>query len=324
MKFRTPVNLTPSSRSYSHADTFVSLGSCFAAEIGDRLDQSLFDCLTNPLGNLFNPLALAETLIRAIEDQAFQPEEFFEHQELWRHFLVHSSLASTQKEESLKRANSNLSTLRSKLLACDLLILTLGSAWVYQKDGYAGYIGHNHKLPASTFTKRRLAPDEISLTLGRALRLISKLNPELKICITVSPVRHTRDGLHENNLSKASLLLAVDQLRRDFPAISYFPAYELLLDELRDYRFFADDLTHPSKQATDYIWEKFLESYIGDACRFQIEEIETITAMLNHRPQHPDTQQYTTFKASLRKKIRLLATKLPRAAELEKRCDLLP
>ncbi len=324
MKFQTQVRFAPSPQLFSHANSYVCLGSCFASEIGGQLETTLFDCLTNPLGNLFNPLALSEVLIRASENRGFRPEEFFEHQELWRHFLVHSSLCATEKERSIDTANAALQALRSKLKECDLLILTLGSAWIYQKQGYSGYIGHNHKLPLKQFKKSRLPPDEISLTLAKALSQIRELNPNLRTCITVSPVRHTRDGLHENNLSKASLLLAADQLVSAQGHAFYFPAYEMLLDELRDYRFYAEDLVHPSRQATEIIWSKFCDHYITEESRAIISETRAILTMLAHRHQHTDTLSYRDFKSTLLEKIQSLSARFPKAKALLKRYEELP
>ncbi len=324
MKLQTQVTVPTPERSFGHKNTFVSLGSCFAAEIGNRLENALFDCLTNPLGNLFNPLALSEVLTRAIEDRPFDPSEFFEHLEIWRHFLVHSSLASTDKERSVQTANEALATLRQKLIRCNLLILTLGSAWVYQKAGYEGAIGHNHRLPLSDFEKRRLSPDEISHALESALEPIRRANPSLKICVTVSPVRHARDGLHENNLSKSSLLLAIDQLSKGNQAWEYFPAFELLIDELRDYRFYAEDLVHPSPQAIDYIWDKFRNSYFCEDALTLMKEAEAIQSMLNHRTHHTDTSSYAEYKKSLLKKIQDLNQTLPAAARFKESWQQLP
>ncbi len=323
MKLNTPVNLTEVQSEYGHQNRFVCLGSCFASEIGKKLEQNLFDCLTNPLGNLFNPLALCEVVSRAIESHDFEENEFFQHQEIWRHFLVHSSLASTDRKRSQETANKALATLKLKLATCDLLILTLGSAWIYDKTDYSGAIGHNHKLPLESFEKRRLSPTEIGHSLKTALAALQKFNPSLKLCFTVSPVRHTRDGLHENNLSKAGLLLAVDQVITGNSQSHYFPAYELLLDELRDYRYYAEDLAHPNQQAVDYIWEKFQETHLADPSIIQIEEIQSILKMLNHRPHHTDTIQYQSYKSAILKKINLLTRKLPQADKLKESWDRL-
>lgn len=324
MKLHTPVNLSEPRSEYGHQNAYVCLGSCFATEIGKKLEQHLFDCLTNPLGNLFNPIALCEVVSRAIEGREFEEQEFFEHQEIWRHFLVHSSLASTDRQLSVQASNEALATLKRKLETCDLLILTLGSAWIFHKRDYPGAIGHNHTLPLESFEKRRLSPTDIEEALNPTLADLQTFNPSLKVCLTVSPVRHTRDGLHENNLSKASLLLAVDQVITKSEQCHYFPAYELLLDELRDYRFYAEDLAHPSQQAIDYIWARFQDTHLTDPSIIQTEEIQSILKMLNHRPRHTDTNQYQSYKSTLLKRIDLLTNKLPRAEQLIENWSRLP
>lgn len=317
MNLQTKVNLSGPTEKFSHKSKFLCLGSCFAAEIGSRLETRLFDCLTNPLGNIFNPLVLSELLARALENRPFKAEEFFEHQEIWRHFLIHSSLAKTDRQLSVKSANNALACLREKLIHCDLLILSLGTASVYQKIGYAGAIGHNHRLPLSAFDKRRLNPDDIANSLDSILNQIHQANPSLKTCITVSPVRHSRDGLHENNLSKSSLLLAVDQLRKSNNDWDYFPAYEILIDELRDYRFYAEDLVHPSAQAVSYIWECFRDGYISQESIPLINEIESVLKLLNHRTHHTDTDQHKNHKAAVLKRIQTLEKALPQASQLK-------
>lgn len=324
MKLQTSIDTSAQSFEYSHSNTFLSLGSCFASEIGEKLKDNLFDCLTNPLGNLFNPLALSELLDRAVKNRKFEEKEFFQHQEIWRHFLVHSSLASTNKRTSVQTANTALASLKTKLNSCDLLILTLGSSWIYEKAGYCGAIGHNHKLPLSSFAKTRLSPERTAEALKATILAIRQTIPSLRVCFTVSPVRHVRDGIHENNLSKASLLLAVDEMIADIDRCHYFPAYELLLDELRDYRFYAQDLAHPNQQAIDYIWEKFRESHFSDSTRILIKEINSIKAMLNHRTHHTDTLQYQENKSSILKKIESLVNKLPKANDLKDLWNRLP
>ncbi|MDQ8185125.1 GSCFA domain-containing protein [Pelagicoccus sp. SDUM812002] len=324
MRFRTPVNIDAADSRYGHQDKFVCLGSCFATEIGSRLQRSLFECTTNPLGNLFNPIAIGETLRRSVQGRPFEADEFFQHQELWRHFLVHSSLARKDRDESVNVANNCLLALQLSLKKCGLLILTLGSAWIYEKKGDRRTIGHNHKLPHSIFKKRRLSPAEITQDLRSSITSARETNQSLKVCISVSPVRHARDGLHENNLSKSSLLIATEELTGSLPHCSYFPAYDILLDELRDYRFYAEDLVHPSNLAINFIWEKFSQAYFSDPCKIQLAEIEAIRGMLDHRAQHTDTTSYQTFKSSILKRIDELSQSLPQATHLKKQWSQLP
>ncbi|EDY81100.1 hypothetical protein VDG1235_717 [Verrucomicrobiia bacterium DG1235] len=238
--------------------------------------------------------------------------------------MIHSSLASTQREQSVSQANKSLIRLREQLLSGRLLILTLGSSWVYEIKDNPQAVAHNHKLPLDRFNKSLISHPEISKHLARAIKLIRAENEDIDICLTVSPVRHLRDGLRENNLSKAHLLLAAHQLETEFEHISYFPAYELLIDELRDYRFYKEDLAHPSKQATDYIWRCFSETFLTDTCRRRCGEIESVLAALTHRPHHPDTKSYQLFKEQIAEKIGSLTSQSLDCAPLQKELDQLP
>jgi len=303
MKLKSELQIPASETKLNHSNRVLALGSCFADEIGGRLQQHLFDCCSNPLGTLFNPLAVATLVERALKDQSFNESEFFEHQELWRHNLIHSSLASTLLSESVQIANTALQTLRTYLCESKLLFITLGSAWIYQLKGSDLTIAHNHRRPLDLFSKRLAKPSEIVSRLSMAIDHLHELTPTLKICLTVSPVRHTRDGLHENNVSKSSLHLSVFELTQKYPHIHYFPAFEILNDELRDYRFYAEDLAHPNKLAVDYLWDRFAKTYFDQTTASRISEISTVLNSLQHRPKHETTEAYRTFKNTLHQNI---------------------
>lgn len=292
--------------------------------MGERLDSNLFDCLSNPLGTLFNPIAIAELIERALDSHSFTEDEFFEHQELWRHFLVHGSLARPLAHESTLRANQKLDSLRERLQSADLLILSLGSAHVYELQNQRKIVGHNHKLPLASFNKRLLQPSEIENRLRLVLEKLRKETPHLSVLLTVSPIRHLRDGLHENNLSKACLLLAANHLQADLDFVHYFPAYEILLDELRDYRFYASDMSHPSPQAIDYIWHCFSKTYFSETSHALCKRVEAVELSLSHRPHHTNTQAYQQFKEGLKNDIISLIAQQPRASRFLERWKSLP
>ncbi|MBC2605723.1 GSCFA domain-containing protein [Pelagicoccus albus] len=320
MRLQTKVEIPYSHLKYSHDDVFVSLGSCFAEELGSRLEARLFDCVSNPFGTLYNPVAISELATRALDKQTFAEDEFFQHQELWRHFIIHSSLASTSLSESISRANDALVLLRESLLNCDLLCLTLGSAWIYQTEGADTIVAHNHRLPLEKFTRRILKTQEIVDSISN----LTERLPRAKVCLTVSPVRHLRDGLIENNRSKSTLILACHELENSSIQIDYFPSYEILLDELRDYRFYSSDLTHPNQIATDYIWERFCDTYLSPLASKLCREIESILTALHHRPHHTDTTSYAAFKAGLQKRIQSIADSGICIAPLEEIFSKLP
>ncbi|MBK1877019.1 GSCFA domain-containing protein [Pelagicoccus mobilis] len=309
MNFRTEVEIPRPQSQFDYSSGLLTLGSCFADEIGTKLADHLFLCVSNPFGTVFNPLAIAALLDRAVEQTRFEEGEFFWHLELWRHNLVHSSLASTTLETSLENANKSLAQLRDKLAESQLLIISLGSAWVYEIQDSKEVVGHNHKRPLKDFQKRLLQPQEIASKLKTTFNRLLANSPQLKVCLTVSPVRHLKDGLHENNLSKASLLLAADRLAQSSPNIEYFPAYEILNDELRDYRFYANDLAHPSSEAVQFIWEHFLKAYLSKSDWSLFEEIRTLQNSLAHSPTHPETKANRQFHRKLLEQIESLSNR---------------
>lgn len=309
MKFRTETTIPQSTEKWSHNQNFVFLGSCFATEMGEQMQDHLFPTCVNPLGQSFNPLSVKTAIDRADSQSSLSNDSFFEHLDLWRNFHVHSKLASPDKETSISTANAALRNLSSSLANADWLIVTLGTAWSYRHIETQQDVGHNHKLPRDQFERRLLDPAEISTALSKSFEHLLACSPKLRIVLTVSPVRHTRDGLHENNLSKSALLLATSQLEATSERITYFPAYEILIDELRDYRFFADDLVHPSKAATAYIWEKLGETYFDTKTQNCCQQIASIRADLNHRPSHPNTPEHIAFLSSLETKITALESR---------------
>ena len=292
MKFRAETQIEQASRPIGYADRIVSLGSCFAEEIGSRFDQHLFTVRTNPLGTLFNPLSICDLIEMALRETRLPDGEFFLHQELWRHFLVHSSLASPDREHSVQLSNKSLAPLGPDLRSADHLLITLGTGWVYRHKATNRHVAHNHRLPLSDFEKELISVDQLVQALSRALDLLFSLNPKIHVQLTVSPVRHIRDGLHANNLSKSVLLLATRELGNAYQNVDYFPAYELLIDELRDYRFFDQDLAHPTPMAVEYIWQQFARSQLNGEAQETCAEISSIRSSLNHKPLHPNTNAH--------------------------------
>ena len=307
MKFRTEATLAPAATQRSHRDRFASLGSCFADAVGEQLEHFLFPTCRNPLGPVFSPLALAHQILRALQSRPYPENEFFEHLDLWRHFEVHSALAETDLPRSKSTADAAIARLGDSLRSCTVLILTLGSALVYRHESTGQDVAHNHRLPFANFQKRLLAPAEIVASLGPALLALRSANPSASVLLSVSPVRHLRDGLRENNLSKSALLLAASEIEAQLPFVEYFPAYELLLDDLRDYRFYAADLAHPSETAIEYIWQKFAAAHFDAPTQRLLSEIAQVRANLAHRTRQADTPAHRAFLARTREQIDALA-----------------
>lgn len=228
------------------------LGSCFTTEVGRRLADSGINVCINPTGNLYNPLSAATTIANLEADKRYTADDLIENQGLWRSLDHHTRLAAHSPEEALARINASMAAGRKALLAASHVIVTFGTAFVFERRGRA--VCNCHKLPDREFVRRRLSIDEITA----AWQPIIDRHPEKKFIFTVSPIRHVADGLHGNQLSKATLLLAIEQLHH----ADYFEAYEVLMDELRDYKYYAEDLVHPSAAAVERIFELFTASYV--------------------------------------------------------------
>ena len=243
MKLQTTVDIKPSDWKIGYEDKILMVGSCFSDEIGKQMQQRYLNVTCNPFGTLYNPLSIAKALTMT------EVPELIDYEGLWHSMAHHGSFSRASRDEAEKAVRESIETMQKALKEATVVIVTFGTAWVYEKDGEV--VGNCHKLPENCFMRRRLSVEEIV----SAWQPILKRYPDKHWLFTVSPIRHIRDGLHENQLSKAALLQAVEQLG------DYFPSYEIMLDELRDYRFYADDLVHPSSMAVNYIWERFVDTF---------------------------------------------------------------
>ena len=298
MKLTTSVTIPKSDVNLSHQEPILFVGSCFAQNIGEKLLDHKFDVTINPNGIIYNPISLAEGLKRVINNQSYLEKELIQHNEKWISFNHHGSFSSFDKKECLDQINESLKTANNKLKAVKTIFITLGSSWVYEYPEF-GIVANCHKIPNNQFTKRLLSVKEI-------INSFETIKGELKdfnVVFTVSPVRHVKDGLHENNLSKSTLHLAVNNLVEQNTNYHYFPAYELVMDELRDYRFYKNDLVHPTEMAVNYVWEKFGECYFNEATKQLNEQIQQIKSAVNHKPINFDSEKHQQFIA---KQIQLM------------------
>lgn len=252
MKLQTIVDITPSQWKIGYEDKILMLGSCFSDEIGGQMQQRYLQVTCNPFGTLYNPLSIAQAI--SLQPSAFSPQLVY-HEGLWHSMAHHGSFSRADKNEAEQAVRSSIDTMQQALNEASVVIVTFGTAWVYEKDGHI--VGNCHKLPESCFVRRRLTVEEIVA----AWKPVLESYPDKHWLFTVSPIRHIKDGLHENEISKATLLLALEAISHQLSAVSYFPSYEIMLDELRDYRFYADDLVHPSSLAVNYIWERFVDTF---------------------------------------------------------------
>lgn len=295
----------------SYADHFLGVGSCFVEQMGQRLTARKFSSFYNPLGIAFNPYSVALSLTRASRPKNHQIADLFEYQGLWHSFDHHGSFSAPSPDQTLAGIELAQKAAHAQFQKASVLILTLGTANVWDHLAEKRSVSNCHKLPKSNFQRRRMELPEIVALLGTAIEACFAVHPELKVVLTVSPVRYLREGIVENARSKATLLLATEQLCQSFAQVHYFPAYELLMDDLRDYRFYAEDLAHPSTQATDYIWTYFKNAFFDAASQTQIQELEKLNQAVQHRPLHPDTVTHQTFLHQQLEYITRLENKYP-------------
>ena len=290
MKFRTEIDIAPLGVKIGYGNRILALGSCFAEHIARRLAEARFRIVTNPTGILFNPLSIAAALRSYADETPVQHSELDFDGELWFHYGFHGSLSAASPDEALAAMNAARKAGAEALRRADRVLLTLGTAWVYEHNGQV--VANCHRQPAERFRRRRLSVEEVVSAIESVLPDESSGK---RILLTVSPVRHLGDGLAGNAVSKAVLRLAAEELSERHAQVAYFPAYEILCDDLRDYRFYADDLTHPSPQAVAYVWERFCEALLTPDARALLPRIAEITAAARHRPLHPASEAYRAF-----------------------------
>ncbi len=310
MKLQTIIPLQSVSKQFGYDDKIVLLGSCFAENIGDQLINHKFQSVVNPYGILFHPLAIERVLQDAYNDEVYGEETIFELEGVWKSFIAHSRLNSHTKGAMIDKLKETQSQLKKSLHEASHVFITLGTAWAYQHKETGVAVANCHKVPQKEFLKGLIPVTEIVASLKRQCTIIKHLNPKAQITFTVSPVRHLKDGFVENTRSKAHLISAVHEVC-DAKGAHYFPAYELMMDELRDYRFYATDMLHPSKQAINYIWEKFLEVYAFAKAKKTVKEVQSIQQGINHKPFNSESEQHQEFLRKLRVRIATVQQEYP-------------
>ena len=263
MNLQTKITIVAPDFSIDYNSKLMMLGSCFAENIGSKFSYYKFDVDVNPCGIIYNPLSVANVLRLIMEGKRFEKNDLRKVGEKWVSLYHHGAFSSTDPDECLSRINGRLEKAAEELCSLDLLVITWGTAWVYKHVRENMIVSNCHKIPAQEFERSRLSVENIVEEYVELIERLREINPGLRILFTVSPIRHWKDGAHGNQLSKATLLLAIDQLREKLEYVYYFPAYEIVLDELRDYRFYADDMLHVSGFTVDYIWERFLSCAVA-------------------------------------------------------------
>lgn len=295
MRFRTKIDISLSELQINHHAKIMLLGSCFAENIGQHLLCNKFEVNVNPFGILYNPASIVVALKRMITTTPISESELWEDNGLFGSFLHHGSFSRVTKEEALSVMNKSLKKAAEDLKNIDTLIITCGTAYIYKLKESDTVVANCHKFPASMFRRERMPVESIIQIWSDLITQLKKINPKLNILFTVSPIRHWKDGAHDNQLSKASLLLAVDALQSQFDNLYYFPSYEIVMDELRDYRFYAEDMIHPNEVCTNYIWERFTETFFDCETSEIIKQWKKFYQTLNHRPFNTQTEEYKQF-----------------------------
>jgi hypothetical protein len=327
MNFMVDIDIKRPAETISYEDKILLIGSCFTEHIGNALQELKFPVLQNPNGILFDPVSVCKSLVSYVNNKKYTEADLFQLNEIWNSWQHHSRFSNVNREEAVKRINESQQQAHDFLKQADWIIITLGSSFYYllAEEGLSGtgvpkaslrggdLVGaaNCHRAPAQWFNKHLLETDTIVSQLDNCYHQLLQFNPKLKIIFTVSPVRHIRDGVIDNNRSKARLIEAVHHMVNKFDRLYYFPAYELVIDVLRDYRYYDIDLVHPNYMATEFVLEKFTEKYIDEESQLLMQEVKKMVIARKHRAFQPDTKAHRQFLINHFEKAKLLQEKYP-------------
>lgn len=311
MNFTTKVPIEKYQNPIDYNSKIISVGSCFAENIGEKFEYFKFQNSVNPFGIIFNPVSIEKLMHRIVNKIEFTEEDIFFHNDLWHCYEVHSELSNTNKEDFLHNLNSILLENFNTFSNATHIIITYGTSWVYRNKISNQIVANCHKVPQNQFDKEILSVETIEKSIQNTISLIQKINPNCNFIFTISPVRHIKDGFVENQRSKAHLITAIQNSQLATRNSHYFPSYEIMMDELRDYRFYADDMLHPSQTAIDYIWIKFFENYVSESEFSTMNQVCEIQRALKHRPFNPESESHLKFLSNLNLKIFKIQEVLP-------------
>ena len=312
MKLQTQIPIQKEARNLiDYQSNLFLLGSCFSENIGRKLLDVKLQSLQNPFGILFHPKAIESLITKALNKKEYTEKDVFSLNERWHCFDAHSSLSNANKNELLKSLNAKIVETKKQLINTSHILITLGTSWVYRHIDSDVIVANCHKVPQKKFRKELLPVDEISEILNKIITLIHSKNTDAVVLFTVSPVRHLKDGFIENQQSKSHLIAAIHKTIVAHENCSYFPSYEIMMDELREYRFYNEDMIHPNKTAINYIWERFVNTWFTEQSKEIMKEVLEIQNGINHKAFHPDSEQHLRFLESLDLKIKRLQEKHP-------------
>lgn len=309
--FRTEINIPKSDYRIKHEDRIFLIGSCFSDNIGQKLNNSGFNVEINSFGTLYNPVSISNSLKLITRQIELQKEDLIFHEYLWKSFYHYNNFNSKSEDELIAKIDDKINYAESFFKSSKYLIITLGTAWVYRYKKTNKIVSNCHKIPSNEFSRELLTVDEIIEIYTELINSLIKHNSDLKIIFSVSPIRHLKDGNFGNQVSKSTLILAINSLIKNFSCISYFPAYEIFMDDLRDYRYYANDMLHPSQFGVNYVWEKFTESLMDKKTLEIIEVVENLNKAVSHRVIDKDSESYQKFIKQISDKIKDLEFKYP-------------
>lgn len=319
-RLQTEVRIPTLDAKVGYHHPFMMVGSCFATNIGDKLVRLKLPAMVNPFGVIYNPVSVAASIQLLLDNRQLEASDLFEQNGLWCSYTHHSSYSNPNRDECLMAINQSLASGAIMVRESSHIIITLGTSWVYEHIGEQRVVANCHKTPSGEFNRYFLPTAKAVEVLGTMVEAVRQVNPTAKFIFTVSPIRHVKDGLVENQRSKASLLMAVHELCATHRDVLYFPAYEVMMDELRDYRFYADDMVHPSELATDIIFKKFVQAAVNAESQQAMVEVEKIMRAVEHKPYNPNTAEHGKFRAKMRDNAERLQAKysfLDLSAEIE-------
>lgn len=312
MKLQTKVHFEQTCKNLiDYQSRVFSMGSCFSVNIGNKLSYYKFDILQNPIGILFHPLAIQNFMERSLSKRLFTAEDIEQRNELYFSFEAHSEVNSLDKSLLIEQLNEAIIHGHHYLQKTSHILITLGTAWVYKHKSSNQIVANCHKVPQKEFTKELLSVETIKQSLTQIKNAVRTTNPQAEIIFTVSPVRHSKNGMVENNRSKSHLITAVHQVIDNEASLHYFPSYEIQMDELRDYRFYKNDMIHPSNLAIEYIWNVFKSKWIAPNTFPTMDEIESIQKGLAHKPQHKNSDAHKNFLKQLAQRIQRIQNQFP-------------
>ncbi|MBT1698334.1 GSCFA domain-containing protein [Fulvivirgaceae bacterium PWU4] len=308
--FRTDVSITPSQHVIGLKNPVLTVGSCFADAIGGNLVRYKFPSMVNPFGVIYNPASIHKVLRYAIRHETPPEHTYLQHQQVNLNYDFHSELSALDTRNLHAEISNRIDSVHQFIKTAGWLFITYGTAWVYQRKETGEIVANCHKMPSTTFTKSLMTEQEIVGSFQQLYDALISINPEIRIILTLSPVRHIKDTLELNSVSKAVLRVAMHRITEEFANVEYFPAYEMMMDDLRDYRFYKSDMLHPTEDAEEYIWQKFSDRYFSNETRSFLKQWKSLLSALAHKPFHPASPAHQQFLRETLKRLEELKPKI--------------